>query len=56
MTRKVDREDLQPWRPKVRILSEETKAALAELEAIHSWEDLVRCCAEQQGRRSRRGL
>lgn len=50
------REAVEPWRPKVLRLSEETKQALLLLESIHSWGDLVRVCNEQQGKREKRGF
>lgn len=50
------REPVEPWRPKVLRVSEETKLALEELNAISSWESLVRACGEQRVRRERRGF
>lgn len=49
------REMLEPWRPKVLRMSEETKAAIAELESISTWADFVRVCQEQEAKRLKRG-
>lgn len=46
----------EPWRSKNAFLSEATRAALAELKAIRSWDDLVRTCKRQQEWRNKHSL
>lgn len=45
------RGEIELWRPKVMVLSEETKQAIAELNAVRSWADLRDLCEKQRIKR-----
>jgi hypothetical protein len=47
--------EVEAWRPKVMVISEETKQALAELNSVRNWAEFRELCEQQRIKRERGG-